>query len=566
MENINHILSVFDSINDYIATHCNTDSLNCYHLHVDEDDLEFIHQVRILYKKQGHPDSSAPKHYRILIAKYALLLVDPGLSKPLHDYNKEIKENKVEIYETTTKGKILKGTVETEQEADQWIEENKNAIHDTTSNGRKKRGLPLPVVKITKFESNTVSLAFKKLSKGSNKKVDWYEVSNIEFDINKFVNKAKSEGFDKRYADGILKFTKWEQLLEPEKIGKGGQNINPNLEEPLPEWLGQFRPKKQTGIKEYVKPGPKTIDYNGLNNYSVNDLHSIQNYANIIKKIKLKDTSKEEEIKSFISDNYNGQIITHFEDMDIYLPEIKTGFDFHETLWHLDSLVGKNYHWDKATKAEKNNVRLIQIHEHEWDNKKEIVKSRIKCIIGNCARIFARNTCVKKISQNESSNFLQRTHIQGNYNSTLSYALIKDEQIVACMTFGISRFNKNYDFELLRYSSEINTVVVGGASKLLSHFLKTHQNTKLISYADRRWSNGNLYKTLGFKLEEISHPSHSYYNIFKNELLTRQKMYKKKLDKMFGYSEDKKEHEIMLLNGFERLWDAGQYRFSLDKS
>jgi hypothetical protein len=57
----------------------------------------------------------------------------------------------------------------------------------------------------------------------------------------------------------------------------------------------------------------------------------------------------------------------------------------------------------------------------------------------------------------------------------------------------------NYDgYELSRFSNKLNTSVIGGADKLLKYFIKTHQPKQIISYADRRWSQGDLYQKLGF--------------------------------------------------------------------
>ncbi|MBR4315953.1 MAG: hypothetical protein IKP65_03150, partial [Alphaproteobacteria bacterium] len=58
---------------------------------------------------------------------------------------------------------------------------------------------------------------------------------------------------------------------------------------------------------------------------------------------------------------------------------------------------------------------------------------------------------------------------------------------------------KNYDYELIRFASKIGYQVIGGASKLLSYFRKQYKGS-IISYADRRYSNGKLYEAIGFKL------------------------------------------------------------------
>ena len=58
------------------------------------------------------------------------------------------------------------------------------------------------------------------------------------------------------------------------------------------------------------------------------------------------------------------------------------------------------------------------------------------------------------------------------------------------MTFGGLRKNLNQvntegSFELLRFCNKLNTSVIGGASKLLSHFEKYQKPKQLTSYADR---------------------------------------------------------------------------------
>ena len=57
---------------------------------------------------------------------------------------------------------------------------------------------------------------------------------------------------------------------------------------------------------------------------------------------------------------------------------------------------------------------------------------------------------------------------------------------------------------------KINCNVIGGASKLLNYFIKTYKPLRIISYADRIWSEGNLYYQLGFKLVNETKPDYKY--------------------------------------------------------
>ena len=107
----------------------------------------------------------------------------------------------------------------------------------------------------------------------------------------------------------------------------------------------------------------------------------------------------------------------------------------------------------------------------------------------------------------------------------------------------------------------MNTNVVGGASRLFKHFLKEHEEIQeVISFADRRWSIGNLYKKLDFTL--VGHTDPAYYYIIDGIRHNRVEFQKHKLIAE-GFSPDKTEHEIMLSRKIYRIYDCGnlKYRF-----
>lgn len=114
---------------------------------------------------------------------------------------------------------------------------------------------------------------------------------------------------------------------------------------------------------------------------------------------------------------------------------------------------------------------------------------------GQNTKIYARKTICKEVSYTEAKEFLEENHIQGNCISKYRYGLYYNEELVSLMTFGKSRFKD--EFEMLRFCNKKYLNIVGGASKLFSHFLNDHNEIlEVISYADRRWSIGNLYTKL----------------------------------------------------------------------
>lgn len=280
----------------------------------------------------------------------------------------------------------------------------------------------------------------------------------------------------------------------------------------------------------------------------------------------LTSSQAEKEIVSFIKEYYSGEIKTNdrdtfgYKEIDILIPEFNLAIEFNGNYWHTEAIVGKGYHLHKTNLADKNNMQLIQLFEHEWNNKKDIVKSMILSRLKYNNKICANKTKTINIKLEVKNNFLEKNHIQGKDSSTTYLGLIYNDELIACMTFSKLKTANNY--ELIRYASKLNTNVIGGASKLLKEFRKTHEGP-IVSYADRRWSSGRLYDKLGFKLNEIIKQDFFYYNINKKTVHDNAKFRKDSLTNMPFYDANLTEYDIMKLNGYERIWDSGHVRYVL---
>ena len=274
-------------------------------------------------------------------------------------------------------------------------------------------------------------------------------------------------------------------------------------------------------------------------------------------------SAKEKEINKFIKSIYTGDIIENDrtilngKELDIYLPEKKLAFEFDGLYWHSELYKDKDYHLNKTEICKENDIQLIHIFEDEWLYKQDIVKSRIRGLLGLNERIFARKCIIKEVSYKDSEQFLNDNHIQGNCMSSYRYGLYYNNELVSLMTFGKSRFANEY--ELLRFCNKLNINVIGGASKLFKHFLSDHSEIiEIISFADRRWSIGNLYEKLGFKYSKTTPPS--YFYIIDNIRYNRIDFQKHKLVKE-GYDPNLSEHEIMLSRNIYRIYDCGNLKY-----
>ena len=115
---------------------------------------------------------------------------------------------------------------------------------------------------------------------------------------------------------------------------------------------------------------------------------------------------------------------------------------------------------------------------------------------------------------------------------------------------------------MLRFCNKIGYHIPGAASKLLKYFEKKYLPSTLVSYADRRWSNGNIYYKLGFKLDHYSIPNYWYSN--KNLILeSRIKYQKHKLKNILDNFNDKlSEKQNMINNGYFLIYDCGNMVFT----
>ncbi len=280
---------------------------------------------------------------------------------------------------------------------------------------------------------------------------------------------------------------------------------------------------------------------------------------------------KQTELLNFIKSIYTDSIIENDrnilggKELDIYLPKLNLAFEFNGLYWHSEVYKDKNYHLNKLELCEKNNIRLFNIWEDDWNNKQEILKSMISNHIIGSNKIWARKCKIKKLDNYQYVNFLNENHLQGSVYAKVKVGLFYNDELVSVASFGTLRKSLgqnaiNDSYELLRFCNKLNYSVTGGASRLISWFKEEYKPTLLISYANRDWSIGNLYESIGFKF--ISNSTPSYHYVISNKRQHRFNWRKDKLVKM-GCDPSKTEHQIMIDNGYYRIWNCGTKKYEI---
>lgn len=288
--------------------------------------------------------------------------------------------------------------------------------------------------------------------------------------------------------------------------------------------------------------------------------------------------SKYEDQICLILDEYSISYHRHWMklgfEIDIFIPEKNIGIEFNGLFFHSEYGGGKlkYYHRNKTDECEKHGIHLIHIFEDEWIHQEEIVKSRLKNILGLSSKIlYARKCNIREISFSQSMDFLYKNHLQGKTQaSNINIGLFFDEELVALMTFGFLSIDKGTkyrtpgEFELKRFCSKLNLNVIGAANKLLSFFERTYNPTSILSFANRCWTSSiknSVYDAMGFTLIGKTDPN--YWYLVESNKRTHRFTYTKSniLKKFPNANPELSEIENMISMGFDRIWDVGSLKY-----
>lgn len=126
-----------------------------------------------------------------------------------------------------------------------------------------------------------------------------------------------------------------------------------------------------------------------------------------------------------------------------------------------------------------------------------------------------------------------------------------------------SKSGHGYDWELNRFCNNINMYVVGGADKMLKYFINQNKGYVIVSFADKRWSDGNVYNKIGFEKEKETAPNYYYFGKnTKYKRLHRFNFTKSKLMGLMNLTETNlSEADLAVSYGLYRIYDCGHMKF-----
>lgn len=277
----------------------------------------------------------------------------------------------------------------------------------------------------------------------------------------------------------------------------------------------------------------------------------------------------EKELLNFVKQTYTGPIISGDRsvinpyEIDIFLPALNLGIEYCGLYWHSELSGNKswNYHYRKWSSANKKGITLFTIFDDEWLTKRSIIEELIAHKLKKVSsKIGARLCDVSLLNKDSASAFFDKYHLLGAPSRlSVTIGLLHKNDIVAAMGF----VNEGRDvWRLSRYASK--GAVIGGASKLLSYFSTHYQPKSVISFSDNRYSNGDLYKTLGFVISNEIPPMQQYVQGYTTRF-DKRSLNKNNIAKLYpNISLDDTEWNILQKLKFDRIWDCGKICWKKD--
>jgi len=251
-------------------------------------------------------------------------------------------------------------------------------------------------------------------------------------------------------------------------------------------------------------------------------------------------------------------------ELDIVIPSKNIAIEYDGLYYHgtKKGKKDKNYHLNKLKMCNEAGYRLITLFEDEWVTRKEIVIDRLKHILTHEKAVYARKCVIVEITPKMAKEFIDKHHIQGYTQCAIKLGAYYNNELVSVMTFAKGNISKGAShkinvWELSRFCTSCS--VVGIAGKLLKYFEQNYTWTEIYSYADLRWSEGDVYKQIGFELVGTTNPNYWYFK--DNTKRWHRFNFRKDRIKHLATREGMTEWDIMQEQGYDRIWDCGNMKF-----
>ncbi len=253
----------------------------------------------------------------------------------------------------------------------------------------------------------------------------------------------------------------------------------------------------------------------------------------------------ENKIHNFIKNNCNLEILQGYRkfrkyEIDIYIPELKLGFECDGLFWHCEKYRDENYHIDKLNFFKEKGIRIINIWEDDWKLNENIIKNIILFALNKINNIVPFEQCIIKIIDDKNANeFLHENSLTKCQKYDIKIGLYYNNKLIYIMCF--NKIEKDI-YILTEYCSMLNIIIDNVFPNIIQYFLYNYNVNKIISYIDLSYNDGNDISKNGFNLINYVKPNSFYFH------------------KDIGI----RNVNTNLSKGYYRIWNCGYSLYSLN--
>lgn len=160
-------------------------------------------------------------------------------------------------------------------------------------------------------------------------------------------------------------------------------------------------------------------------------------------------------------------------------------------------------------------IQLLFIDEDAWELRPATVKHWLLHKLGKSERLCSARQCeIKKVEGKDACAFYDMYHLQGRVGGE-HFGLYFKDRLVACMTFSKIAPSRGQALEagkvsLVRFA--LAGSVPGAASRLFKHACQANDYQEVVTFSDNSYASGNIYDTLGFKLDAELPPDYRVWH------------------------------------------------------
>lgn len=274
--------------------------------------------------------------------------------------------------------------------------------------------------------------------------------------------------------------------------------------------------------------------------------------------------------------NAKGLMTSHPQrEIDVYVPSKKFAVEYHGLFWHSEGRIPRKYHAEKTQLCAAEGIRLFQVWEDDWRDRREIVIRGLAHRLGvtenlpavlpelpeyYSQRIGARQCKIVQVHKHDAKDFLLKNHIQGAVPGSVYLGLVDRENRLRALL--VLRW-KSADFTSVAYLDRYATAgsVAGGFTRLLKYAVRAYSIREVITFADLSLSDGGLYESNGFTLDSILAPDYMYVVDKRRVHKFNYRLKRFREDESLIYVDGLSEAQLAALNGLMRVWDSGKARW-----